>query len=272
MERILNRRLCRSCDRDYSRLALRPGRCEICEACGDRLVQGSDDNPGAIRQRLGDYHAQTEPITRRQMVARVRMVGFACRKPAVRMGVASLPSERMTRRNAPWTGQWVSARASTNSGLAAAAPVPIGTFMQEGLMQSLSRIPGQAEVIRVFPAWPKGWDATFALVARGAFLVRSTMKKGVISFVEIESRVGGACQIHNPWTAPCFLAESGKETKRQTGNVIRFETEAGGTYRLFPDDLPDPILIAPKPGLTPTSFSLTLPDGKQLKGSLGRGA
>jgi len=61
-ERIQNRWLCRACGRDYNRLALGPGQGARCTACGDQLVQRADDTPSAIRQRLGDYHAQTEPI------------------------------------------------------------------------------------------------------------------------------------------------------------------------------------------------------------------
>jgi len=61
-ERIQNRRLCRACGRDYNRLALGPGQGTRCTVCGDQLVQRADDTPSAIRKRLGDYHAQTEPI------------------------------------------------------------------------------------------------------------------------------------------------------------------------------------------------------------------
>ena len=61
-ERIKNRWLCRTCGRDYNRLAMGPEQGAVCTVCGAQLVQRADDTPSAIRQRLGDYHTQTEPI------------------------------------------------------------------------------------------------------------------------------------------------------------------------------------------------------------------
>jgi adenylate kinase len=61
-QRIANRWLCRACGRDYNRLSSGLDRATACAACGGPLVQRSDDTPSAIRQRLADYHAQTEPI------------------------------------------------------------------------------------------------------------------------------------------------------------------------------------------------------------------
>ncbi|MEP6664688.1 MAG: glycoside hydrolase, partial [Verrucomicrobiota bacterium] len=59
--------------------------------------------------------------------------------------------------------------------------------------------PGQDPVIRVFPAWPKEWDASFQLAARRGFLVTSSIQKGEVEFVELASRLGGVCRLHNPW-------------------------------------------------------------------------
>ncbi len=59
-ERIKHRWLCRACGRDYNRLSLNAE--AACLACGGQLAQRSDDTPGAVRKRLADYHAQTEPI------------------------------------------------------------------------------------------------------------------------------------------------------------------------------------------------------------------
>jgi hypothetical protein len=55
-------------------------------------------------------------------------------------------------------------------------------------------------VIRVFPAWPKEWNARFKLAARGGFLVEASVKNGVVEFVELESLAGAECRLRNPWT------------------------------------------------------------------------
>ena len=77
--------------------------------------------------------------------------------------------------------------------------------LQQGLMQSVSPRPGEPEVIRVFPAWPHEWEASFRLLARGGFLVTSSSRKGEVEFVEVESRLGEECRLRNPWGGPCLL-------------------------------------------------------------------
>jgi adenylate kinase len=62
LDRALNRRLCTACGRDYNRLGHRPARDETCDACGGRLAARPDDTPEVLRQRLKDYHGQTEPV------------------------------------------------------------------------------------------------------------------------------------------------------------------------------------------------------------------
>ena len=147
----------------------------------------------------------------------------------------------------------------------------ISMTVQEGLLQSLSPVPGQPEVIRVFGAWPKEWDASFSLLARGGLLVTATIKNGVIPFIEVESSHGESCQVHNPWGSLCFFVEEGKTKKLQLGEIVRFETKAGARYRLFPSDLPSPIRIAPEERATQASFSFKLANGTVLQESLGRG-
>jgi hypothetical protein len=57
--------------------------------------------------------------------------------------------------------------------------------LQEALLQSVSPRPGEPEVIRVFPAWPKAWDAEFKLLARGGFVIASAIRGGEIQPLEI---------------------------------------------------------------------------------------
>ena len=50
-------------------------------------------------------------------------------------------------------------------------------------------------VIRLFPAWPKGWQSEFTLAAEGGFLVSSRISaNGKIPEIRIASRLGGVLQ------------------------------------------------------------------------------
>jgi len=59
--RVLNRRLCGDCGLDYNLIHHRPAVADVCDVCGGSLVARPDDNPEAIKSRLADYHAKTEP-------------------------------------------------------------------------------------------------------------------------------------------------------------------------------------------------------------------
>lgn len=74
-ERMLSRRLCSGCGLDYNLIGHRPDAANICDVCGGKLVARPDDNPEAIRGRLRDYHASTQPIVelfeRKELVVKV---------------------------------------------------------------------------------------------------------------------------------------------------------------------------------------------------------
>lgn len=143
--------------------------------------------------------------------------------------------------------------------------------MQEALLQSISPTPGEPEVLRVFPAWPAAWDATYTLQAQGGFRVTSSRTKGVISFVEIVSERGEPCRIRNPWKGPCVLVAEGKKIQR-SDDLIQFPTAAGQTYLLYQAKEPAPVRIAPKAAPAgPVSFSVKRPTGDSAEGTLGRG-
>jgi hypothetical protein len=129
------------------------------------------------------------------------------------------------------------------------------TALQDGLLQSISASPGEPEVIRIRPAWPHDWDATFRLVARGSFVVTAAVKGGAVGFVEITSREGGVCRFRNPWGAPFNLVEVDKRgSKRVSGDLINIETTKGKTYQLYLDDRPS---VVPVPGPPPNPGQIT---------------
>ena len=112
--------------------------------------------------------------------------------------------------------------------------------LQQGLMQSVSPRPGEPEVIRVFPAWPQEWEASFRLLARGGFLVTAAIRKGEVELVEIESRLGEECRLRNPWGGTCLLTVvgAGEGTAAEDAGaasdetVLKKEGEAAGESSL----------------------------------------
>ncbi len=149
----------------------------------------------------------------------------------------------------------------------------VSMTLQEALMQSVSPRPGEPEVIRVFPAWPKEWEAAFRLLARGGFLVTSSIRAGGVEFVEIESRLGGRCQLRNPWGASCLVVDAAGAAREVGGDIIRFDTTRGGHYRILPKGKTEPMprRISAEPQTGPAACSLKLPDGKAVRIMLGRG-
>jgi hypothetical protein len=141
--------------------------------------------------------------------------------------------------------------------------------VQEGLLQSVSPSAGEPEVLRVFPACPPNWNATFSLLARGGFHVTSARRSGVIPFVEIESRLGGLCQFRNPWDADCYLEEEGKKKQSISGEILRFPTQARKRYRLYRDEIPTSMRVAPPAGSSP-ELKFTMENGTQITERLGR--
>lgn len=102
------------------------------------------------------------------------------------------------------------------------------------LCQSMPAGPAGEPVIRVFPAWPNQWDAAYTLLARGAFLVSSSMEKGQIEFVQIQSKAGGECRLRNPWPEnEVTLYRDGNKAESLSGSLLKFQTVAGETVAVI---------------------------------------
>ncbi|MBE5938660.1 MAG: hypothetical protein E7265_11640 [Lachnospiraceae bacterium] len=99
--------------------------------------------------------------------------------------------------------------------------------IQQSLMQSLAPLPGMEHVIRVFPAWPTEYDAKYKLLAKGGFLVASSMTDGEVEYVEITSQLGGNCRIRNPWNENLVLYRNGVKSETiasEENALVTFET------------------------------------------------
>jgi len=95
--------------------------------------------------------------------------------------------------------------------------------------------PAEAPVIRVFPAWPQAWDASFQLRARNAFVVRSTIRSGRVESVELESEAGAPCRLRNPWgEAAISLTRDGHPAEKLRGSLVEFATRRGERVRVTP--------------------------------------
>lgn len=62
LERLSGRRICPGCGASYNIVSIPPLRQGICDACGGKLVQRTDDLPETILRRLKTYADQTEPL------------------------------------------------------------------------------------------------------------------------------------------------------------------------------------------------------------------
>jgi len=62
IERLSNRRSCKSCGQLYNLLFEPPSDISKCDKCNGELYQRTDDNPQTIQQRLSVYHDQTKPV------------------------------------------------------------------------------------------------------------------------------------------------------------------------------------------------------------------
>ncbi|MBP89186.1 MAG: hypothetical protein CMJ64_21130 [Planctomycetaceae bacterium] len=113
----------------------------------------------------------------------------------------------------------------------------LSTTLQDALVQSVSPRPGEPEIIRVFPAWPRQWQASFRLLVRGGFLVSASIRDGEIESVDIHSGRGEPCRLRNSWGRPCQISESDGDTQLLSGDILQFNTQPGRNYSVVPKHL-----------------------------------
>ncbi len=97
-----------------------------------------------------------------------------------------------------------------------------------------------ADIVRVFPAWPREHDAAFVdLRAQGGLLVSAEQKAGAIRRVTIKATVPGTARVLNPWPGKpvaAVHAVTGKPAAGMsyTNEVLAFPVRAGHAYRVEP--------------------------------------
>jgi adenylate kinase len=78
IERLSTRRICKNCGEVYNIRYLKPKVEGICDKCGGQLYQRSDDTPEVIKDRIGVYERQTQPILKYYKEKKVPFVEFKC--------------------------------------------------------------------------------------------------------------------------------------------------------------------------------------------------
>ncbi len=92
---------------------------------------------------------------------------------------------------------------------------------------------GHQDIVRVFPVWPRGKDASFHQIrVEGAFLVSGEQKGGAVTSLTLVSEKGRDLTLQNPWKGKKVEITDPVAGKRTVdGDFIKMKTEAGQTYR-----------------------------------------
>jgi len=102
--------------------------------------------------------------------------------------------------------------------------------LQEMMLQSWDG------ALRVFPAWPRDFDASFEKFrAEGAFLVSAAWSKRHLESLQIFSEKGALCRLYPPWAEGVKVVDlSGKsiECAKDGYGRVSFPTDAGGQYQV----------------------------------------
>lgn len=78
IERLSSRRICKNCGEVYNVRFLKSRVEGICDKCGGQLYQRTDDTAQVIKDRIGVYERQTEPILQHYKAKKVPFVEFNC--------------------------------------------------------------------------------------------------------------------------------------------------------------------------------------------------
>jgi hypothetical protein len=104
--------------------------------------------------------------------------------------------------------------------------------LQLALLQCEPSAPGEAPLLRLFPAWPADWDAAFTLAARGGFTVDALIRGGRVSRIALTSSVGADCALVNPFDGPLVVQRSSGAREAFDGPILNLKTLRGETIVL----------------------------------------
>jgi hypothetical protein len=199
----------------------------------------------AYSQRIPDQtreeraHAATQPAAAQPRRARGASVGVLSKMPlaAARLGRTADVKRLLPLQSFAGETPVLANRMDLREGPQTTNPERLGNAadaLQSALCQSLPVTPAGPWALRLFPAWPKEWDAEFTFLERGGFLVSSAMEHGRIPFVQIRSQLGGPCIVHNPWHRPVTVYRNGVAESPPEGDLLTLNTEKGDILTLVP--------------------------------------
>ena len=86
---------------------------------------------------------------------------------------------------------------------------------------------GHQGIVRFFPVWPHGKDATFHNIrVEGAFLVSGEIHNGIVCNITIISEKGKDLCLKNPWKdSRIQLIRNGKQDQILSGEIVTFNTQ-----------------------------------------------
>lgn len=112
----------------------------------------------------------------------------------------------------------------------------VAATLQDALVQEHDGL------IRIAPAWPKGWDADATVYIRQRSKVDLQIRDGVPGTVVIEAGIDGRMAVRNPWPGKATEAVESDSGKRVAGadgqNVLSFDAQAGKAYLIQRVDQP----------------------------------
>lgn len=91
-------------------------------------------------------------------------------------------------------------------------------------------VQGHDGLIRLFPALPRSWEATFQLQAAGGFGVLAQITDGTVVWAAIQSREGGLCHVANPWADTARVQDGRVRVLESAEPVLELDTEPGHLY------------------------------------------
>jgi alpha-L-fucosidase 2 len=91
-------------------------------------------------------------------------------------------------------------------------------------------VQGYDGTLRVFPALPPGWAATFMLRTAGGFVVMAETEGKEVLWVAILSLTGETCRLQNPWQETARVGLGKTLVLRSDAPLLEFDTEHGNVY------------------------------------------
>ena len=107
-----------------------------------------------------------------------------------------------------------------------------------GAIEALDNMMLQSDdgIVRVFPVWPSGNNASFVkLREREALLFSSALSGGTVQYVDVTAEKARTVRLQSPWPSTnVTIAQVGGGSVSYTvsGNVIQFAAAAGATYSI----------------------------------------